>query len=150
MTETDRAINELNLAGMFDKDSDYDGGIGKCVKELLLLFGKQGHSGFSAGRVRDIFSTLACGGILTPLTGKKDEWVDVSIYSDQRMHFQNKRASYVFAEDDNGLNAYDINGKVFQAQNGSQWTNSKSRVDVTFPYMPKTEIVLVESIDEDE
>ena len=144
MTETERAIRELELAGMFDDDSDYNGGIGKCVKELLLLFGKQGHSGFSASRVSDIFHTLSCGGILTPLSGEPNEWTDVSLYSDILSHFQNKRASHVFAEDNNGLNAYDINGKVFQEPDGSQWTNSDSRVDVTFPYTPSTVIVHVE------
>ena len=39
---------ELKLAGLFNKDSDYGGEIGKAVLELVNVFEKQGHSGFSA------------------------------------------------------------------------------------------------------
>ena len=148
MSETERGIRELELAGLFDDDSDYNGGIGKSVKDLLVMFGKQRHSGMSASRTAQIFYKIVTGGILLPLQGTNDEWIDVSEMSNKAT-FQNKRASHVFAEDENGLNAYDINGKVFQELNGSQWTNSYSRVDVTFPYTPKTEIVHVESNEEE-
>ena len=131
---------------MFDADSDYDGGIGKAVKELLKTFQSQGHSGFSAKQTAHIFHTLATGGILLPLQGTADEWTDVSGISNKTL-FQNKRASHVFAEDENGLNAYDIQGHVFQEPDGSQWTNANSRVEITFPYTPKLEIVLVDSVD---
>ena len=143
MTGTDIAIRELELAGMFDADSDYGGGIGKCVKELLKTLQSQGHSGFSAERTVEVFSTLTDGGILVPLQGTSDEWIDRSKLS-ERPHFQNRRCSHVFAESDTGENAYDIHGKVFVPDLGSSYTNSsKSRVSVTFPYMPKTEYVHV-------
>ena len=44
MTMTDRAIEELQRAGFFGKDSDYEGMLGESVKELLLVFQKQGKS----------------------------------------------------------------------------------------------------------
>lgn len=131
MSETERAIKELELAGLFDKDADYVGMIGIAVKELLEVFQAQGHSGFSAGQTASIFSKLATGGVLTPLTGKVDEWLDVTHTSNKPL-FQNKRASHVFAEDCNGSNAYDIQGKVFEYQNGGQYTSSDSRVKVVF------------------
>ena len=39
---TDHARNELKLAGLFDKDSDYDGMLGDSVMELVKVFSKQG------------------------------------------------------------------------------------------------------------
>jgi len=49
---------ELELAGLFDEDSDYNGMIGEAVLELAQVFSAQGHSGFSAMMVGDIFSRL--------------------------------------------------------------------------------------------
>ena len=66
MTSTERAIHELELAGLFDADSDYGGMIGQSVKELLELFSEQGHSGFSAGLTADLFHRLVRGETLTP------------------------------------------------------------------------------------
>lgn len=146
MTETDRAIKELELAGLFDKDSDYGGMIGTAVKELLKVFQAQGHSGFSAGQTASIFNKLATGRVLTPLTGMVDEWTDVS-HTANKPIFQNKRASHVFAEDENGSNAYDIQSKIFEYPNGSQYTSSDSRVKVTFPYTPTTTVVKVDEDD---
>lgn len=142
-TETERAIKELELAGLFDKDSDYGGMTGNAVKELLEVFQAQEHSGASAGQTASIFSKLATGGVLTPLTGKEAEWADVSCTAIKPM-FQNKRASHVFAEDCNGSNAYDIQGKVFEYPNGGQYINAGSRVKVIFPYMPKVTVVKVD------
>ena len=65
---------ELKLAGMFDSDSDYDGELGKAVLELVEVFAKQGHSGFSAISVVNLFNQVARYQPLLPLTGKDDEW----------------------------------------------------------------------------
>lgn len=140
MTETDRAIKELELAGWFKSDSAYNGMIGKAVKELLELFQKQGHSGASASITSNVFNQIVMGGILTPLTGKIDEWVDVTCGNNKPM-FQNKRASNVFAEDCNGLNAIDVHGKVLEEPDGSRWTNSSCQTSVTFPYTPTQEVI---------
>ena len=44
--------------GFFDKDSDYDGAIGKALYELIDVFSKQGHSGVSAQWVARLFYSL--------------------------------------------------------------------------------------------
>lgn len=142
-TETERAIKELELAGLFDKDSDYDGMTGNDVKKLLEVFQAQGHSGASAGLVASIFNKLATGGILSPLTGKEDEWVDVSEPSGKPM-FQNNRASHIFAADCYGKNAFDINGKTLEDPAGNNWSNSSCHTPITFPYTPTTAIVKVD------
>jgi len=75
---TDHAKRELELAGLFDKDSDYDGMLGEATLALMELFGTQGHSGFSAGLVRELFSRLSNYETLTEITNDPDEWEDVS------------------------------------------------------------------------
>ena len=72
------SFNELKTVGLFDEDSDYGGLIGKSVYELMKVFSKQGHSGFSAQWVRELFNKLANYETLSPLT--ENDWVDVSEY----------------------------------------------------------------------
>jgi hypothetical protein len=139
MTETDRSIRELEIAGLFDKDSDYEGMIGEAVKELLLVFQKQGHSGASAQMTAEIFRKLIKGDNLSPLSGKPDEWNDVA-----RGVCQNNRNSAVFAKDNKGTGAYYLYGKIFVEPDGCTYTCNDSRVPVTFPWTPpKTEYVSV-------
>ena len=148
MTLTEHAKNELEIAGFFDEEKDfYEGVTGKATLELMKTFAKQGHSGMSASVVRDLFHTLADFKPLTPLTGEPDEWKNVSEVGGHPNPplFQNKRCSRVFAEDENGKNAYDVSGKVFVEPDGEAFTNGDSHVPVTFPYTPKTEYINVES-----
>jgi len=58
MTVTETAKATIQKAGLNDKDSDYEGMIGEALGELLDVFQKQGHSGFSAIMVADIFKSL--------------------------------------------------------------------------------------------
>jgi len=53
------AQKELRRVGLFDKDSDYDGALGKSVLELITTFANQGHSGMSAGITRELFYKLS-------------------------------------------------------------------------------------------
>lgn len=131
MSERDRCLRELKLAGMYDKDADYDGMVGPAVEELLETFFKQGHSGFSASLVSSIFYQLIKGRTLTPLTGMPDEWVDV----DDKL-FQNRRCGSVFKEKDTGQ-FYDVDGYIFVNKNGSSFTCKESHKSVTFPYSPE-------------
>lgn len=62
----DHAQKELERAGMFDKDADYNGAIAVAVMELMKVFAKQKHSGFSAMMVVNIFNTLGKMDILSP------------------------------------------------------------------------------------
>lgn len=127
------AKEELTRAGMFDKDSDYDGMLGEAIMKMIDVFADEGHSGFSAGMAISAFEKLARFEPLTPLTGEDDEWNEVGTGV-----FQNRRCPHVFKE--NG-EAYDMDGRVFRDPDGSCWTNSESRVPVTFPYIPKREYV---------
>lgn len=128
---------ELELAGYFDKDSDYDGMLGTAVLELIETFAKQGHNGFSEVIVSNLFNKLSRYEILLPLSGKYWEWNEVGSGV-----FQNNRCSHVF-KDANKFNgqAYDIDGKIFREPGGSTYTSSESCVPITFPYYPKSEIV---------
>lgn len=92
------AERELRLAGLFDKDADYGGELGKSVLELCDVFSKQGHSGFSAECALDLFSRLASWGNLSPLTSEPGEWDDMSGPSGYPL-WQNKRNSKAFSED---------------------------------------------------
>ena len=73
----DHAKTELEIAGLFDKDSVYDGALGESVMELIQVFSKQGHSGMSAPLVANLFHKLATYQPLGPITGKDEEWGDV-------------------------------------------------------------------------
>ena len=99
------AKEELKRAGLFRKDSDYNGGIGKAVMELIEAFSKQGHSGFSANWTLSVFDKVARFDILTPLSSKKTEWMEVCDGT-----WQSKRKSSVFSKD-GGKTWYDIDDK---------------------------------------
>ena len=129
------AKKEMEIAGLFDKDSDYGGMLGDAVMKMIKVFADEGHSGYSASMAISIFEKVARFELLTPLTGADNEWIEVS-----EGEFQNVRCSHVFK---NKEGVYDINGKIFREPNGSCYTNYESRVRVTFPYMPKREYVNV-------
>ena len=142
MEQLTRIKKEIELAGFYSKESDYEGMIGEALDELFEVFEKQGHSGFSAPLVANLFKRLVCGEVLTPLTGKAEEWTEIGPGS-----FQNKRMSSVFATGENGEGAYFIDGRVFVNKNGVSFTTGArgdpqrmrgSSTFVTFPCIPKT------------
>ena len=101
------------------------------VLELLETFSNQGHSGFSAPYVLNLFHRLAFWKPIKPLTGEEDEWYEAEGEDNLQ---QNKRYSAVFRENDENLTAYNIKGKVFIDEDGFGYTSSDSSVPVTFPY----------------
>lgn len=122
---------------LLSKD-EMDREIAQNVLELIKVFAKQGHSGFSAPYCLNLFKTLGSYEALGPLTGEEEEWNDVG-----GGMFQNNRCSHVFR--DAVGKAYDIDGKIFEdKKTGDRWTNGNSRVYIEFPYTPKSEIVLVD------
>lgn len=133
MTQTERSIKELELAGLLSKDSDYNGGIGRSVTELLKVFQKQHHSGSSAALTASVFHRLVKGECLTPLKGTPDEWNETG-----HDCWQNNRVSSVFAANNEGAKAYWIDGTHF-IDGGCTVTGYGSAVPVTFPWVqPKT------------
>ena len=70
------AERELRLAGynLNDKELGPNKWMVEDLLELIDVFSKQGHSGFSAGYCIQSFTTLASFKCLTPLTGEDSEW----------------------------------------------------------------------------
>ncbi len=139
---TNRCINELQIAGLFDKDSDYEGMVGKAVQELLEVFGKQGHSGMSAPHVAGIFNRLVQGKTLSPLKGTDDEWVDIAESMGGDIRYQNNRCSAVFKkkkdDDPYYLNAIVWSGEETHDTFTGQVEDVTSRQYFKFPFTPKT------------
>jgi len=52
------AYEWLNSRGLFDEDAGYGGMLGEAVMELVKVFSKQGHSGFSAQLTKHLFNEL--------------------------------------------------------------------------------------------
>jgi len=133
-----KAMRELAYAGYTPLDQPQENGPDKWVQEnvleLLRVFSAQGHSGFSAPVVVDMFKKLAMQEPLTPLTGNDDEWNYVGDDT-----WQNMRASHVFKTGDGA--AYDIEGKIFREPSGACYTSRDSFVDIEFPYTPKREYI---------
>lgn len=123
----DYAKDELKRIGMIGSGEPYNDLATKAILDLIELFDSQGHSGFSAPYVANMFHRLAMFKPASPLTGEDDEGNDVG---DGLL--QNKRYSAVFKDKD-GI-AYNSQGKVF-TDDGEIWYICKdSRVNVTFPY----------------
>lgn len=93
------ARRELKAAGLYDEDSDYGGMIAEAVEELVTVFARQGHSGFSAGMAVSLFSKLADFKPLGPLTDRESEWNDVADFGGGRDLWQSARQSDAFSED---------------------------------------------------
>ena len=138
----DHAKHELDLIGMTSNNKDeVNREARKNILELLKVFSKQGHSGFSAAYVSDLFDKLVKRKTLSPLTGKDDEWNDTRHYGSKCTSFQNKRMPSVF-KDDKGK-CYDVDGgPIFEDKDGITFTNRHSSGKVEFPYtQPKRKTI---------
>jgi hypothetical protein len=147
------ALAEFRYAGWMDGNNEFlcdEGEPGfspqetMCldVLELLEVFGKQGHSGHSAGYLLSMFEKLARYRPLSPVKGNDDEWVEVA-----RGIYQNKRCSHVFKDVACDGQAYDTEAVIFRRKDGSCYTSKDSLRPVTFPYTPVREYV---DVDEEE
>ena len=72
----EHAKRELEIAGI--KGNDYDNEVAKCVLELIEVFSKQRHSGFSAFATLETFNLLANFKNIKPLTNNPEEWTEVT------------------------------------------------------------------------
>lgn len=129
------ARHELALIG--GADCEMQQAINKHILKLVELFSEEGHSGSTAPYTINILKELLFFRPLTPLTGADDEWV-VHNHGPE-MYAQNKRCGHVFKRADG--TAYDSEAIIFRDPDGSCWTSSESRKDITFPYSPKSETV---------
>ena len=151
MSTTSHAKFELELAGFFGEDSDYGGAIGEAVMELMEVFEKQGHSGGSAPIVASLFHKLANYKPLGPITGKDEEWGDVSDLAGEPW-YQNKRETGLFKDND-GRVTYN-SAIIKRCPDGTTWSgpiymtredaiNDTNRFHSSleikeFPFTPKT------------
>lgn len=124
-TMTDWARNELQMAGLFDKDSDYEGMLGEAVIDLIEKFAEQGHSGFSAEITSAIFDKLIHWKPLTELTNDPCEWTDLTEQGCPEGHkklYQSRRSPDCFSED-GGLTYYSIDDPCFEGteENGVKY-----------------------------
>lgn len=125
------------LRSLDGKPDEMQDAIEANVLGMVELFAAGGHSGSSAAYTLGILEKVLAFKPVTPLTGEADEWTAVD--SGYDMVAQNKRCFHVFKRADG--TAYDINAVIFRDPDGSTWSGSDGSRDVTFPYMPKTEIV---------
>lgn len=140
------AKNELDI--VLNKCEDEEGKemqemINKDILEIVEIFSKQGHSGFSANYAINLITKLLKYEPITPLTGEDNEW-QLLDYGDD-IKYQNKRCSRVFKDKEG--KAYDIEGKIFTDNNGRTWFTKGgggSRTYITFPYTPTTKKVFLE------
>lgn len=117
---TEHAKQELVMAGVFDKDSYYKGMIGEAVMELVEVFAKQGHSGFSASLTLELFNKVVNYKNLTPIGKTKAEWIDQSEASGEPL-WQNKRRGSTFSRD-GGKTWYDIDDP--KLNKGDTWVSA--------------------------
>lgn len=96
------AEREMRLAGLYDKDADYDGMIPDAVMALVKAHSEQGHSGYSSGMVLSIFNRVINFKTLTPLTSNPEDWIEVSDGM-----WQNRRQGTAFSKD-GGKTFYDL------------------------------------------
>jgi len=125
---------ELELAGYYYEDYP----IAPDILELLAVFSKQGHSGFSASEVANVFKRLVNGLPLSPIMGTDDEWTEYA-----PGNFQNNRCSAIFKDSDG---AHYINAIIWRELNGATFSSGgvegiSSSQPITFPFIPKTFIV---------
>ena len=136
------AERELKLIGYDGKD-EYNNMAKAAIMELLTTFANQGHSGFSANYIVNLFNKLAKYETLSPLTGNDDEWGNVSDMSgDRKTLFQNNRDGRVFKNDDG---AFFTEAIIWTESGESSYTNKDSnRYIKSFPFTPKTFYVEVD------
>ena len=112
----------------------------KCVMDLMAVFHEQGHSGFSASYVANVFDRLVARKPLSPLTGEEDEWSE-PVESDTGSIQQNKRYPSVFREGGTNKTAHDVDAISFSDNGGvtffgAGWLRRKYGDSVKFPYYP--------------
>jgi hypothetical protein len=92
---------ELELAGLFDKDSDYEGMLGNRVLDIVKLFCEQGHSGGSASLSLSLLDKLLRYKPLTSLGNPTEtgDYKDMSMESGSPC-WQSTRDFSVFSHDE--------------------------------------------------
>jgi hypothetical protein len=104
----EHAEKELQLAKLFDKDSDYNGNLGIGVMELMQKFCDQRHSGASAAITIELFTRLAKYQNLTPISRK--DFQEATCPQDTKKVWQCTRNPRLFLTPDK-TGYYDVDDK---------------------------------------
>lgn len=106
------ARSEIERAGLFDQDSDYEGMLGTEVMRMVETFSAAGHSGFSAQLAASIFARLSAWKPLTPITDAPDEWmhIDEDMAGEPNL-WQSRRQPSLFSHD-GGKTYYDLDEAI--------------------------------------
>jgi hypothetical protein len=106
------ARSEIERAGLFDQDSDYEGMLGTEVMRMVETFSEAGHSGFSASLAASIFARLSAWKPLTPITASPDEWmhIDEDMAGEPNL-WQSRRQPSLFSRD-GGATYYDLDERL--------------------------------------
>jgi len=136
---TDHVNREWQYAFEPGKDKMQDL-MGECVRDMVMLFAMQGHSGFSASCAIACIEKALRQEPLSPLSGVDGEWTE---YADGL--FQNKRLSRVFKDGKDGQ-AYELDGYAWRDKDGHCYTDGNSRRKVNFPYMPIDTVIYDEAL----
>ena len=102
------------------------------VLQLLKVFANQGHSGFTAPLILELFENCVCFRPLTPLTGEEDEWVPIDEGNPDETE-ENIRAHGIFRKHHDNATAYYTEGIYFKEPGGTYFSCRESKVPVTFP-----------------
>lgn len=97
------AEKEMRLAGLYGKDSDYNGMIPRAVMAMVKAHSAQGHSGGSHEITMAIFNKVIEFKPLTPLTDDTSEWMKTM----EDGLWQSLRDPSCFSED-GGKNYYNV------------------------------------------
>ena len=132
-----REFLALGYKTIEDCDDDPNKWIQESVLELLEVFSKQGHSGFSAPYAINMFKKLAGFEPLCPIMGTEEEWCN-DVYEDTD---QNIRCSALFREkkkDVRYIDAITFQGEdSWDSFSGSvEGVNSSQNIK-GFPFTPK-------------
>lgn len=133
------AIEEIKRAGLYDEDSPYSGELGKALEELVRVFDKQDHSGFSASMMVPLLERLLQYKPLTPITNDPSEWTETSEREGEKL-FQCKRCSSLFATESQlqQNKAVDHNFYYKVNEDGVTYQDEECSKVVSLPYFPPT------------
>ena len=111
----DWARRELELAGLFREDSDYGGMIGQSCYDIVRLFSRQEHSGFSAMWVADLVDKLLR---FEPITENDHSlYQDVTDQSFSKEDIANGKTMWQCSRD----------SRYFSEDSGKTWSNVEDK-----------------------
>jgi hypothetical protein len=115
----------------------------KPIREIIEIFEKQEHSGFSAsiysGAIVNTIKRVLNFEAIAPITGDDEEWVKIGNNT-----FQNKRQGNIFKETSNNeTKAYFLDGIIWSGEDEyDTFTGTvqgiPSKINITFPVTTKT------------